>query len=892
MQYILKILSSLVVVVMFSLITAMSFFSASLDGEQEGDIISMKDFPYKESLLSGALIKSWENYFDTIYSGTWVVEIIEDESVKRINVDKNRTLSSFRNMGAKYVFEWKNFSVEQLWIWEVFIDTLSYPWKAFVLSMNTPLSVKLLSDDGKKQYTEIFLAPHMYLEFQPFRGKFLDWADRVRVETVYSLWYIGDRLLDIPETDIAYKYILWEQSTFKQAHENLTESYNVVAQDINDFQKKDVVKIPGLAFIERYGVLFLNKTKQIVYYKNAVLEGFIQIMNSSEYDAALISRVESDLQSLQALDRVQYDEVQNIWETLLWAVSQVSDRSLSAPREMLYFFVNWERNEIDPFLIYWADLFSSYDAFGEESENMFINYIRSFAAYVSQVEEERIYEEYFLYFLEKKLLYMMDKNSLELQPSLTLETLKLFNTLALEIYSSKNDLKLTGIYIYNELLLKIEKSFFDSLFSWKRNESQLLERSGGSKFSANTIVAFEKEVDIAFDFYEENKTNLDLANTRDANILKSMNRIEILMEEYFIALDNYEEYVSLYDTSKRELRDFEIIWSNWWDDVSEEKALEYLSQFVWLSLENLEVSVEGNLYYVKNLVISWRAFNFTLHPKNLNKLTDIVVDGEDVSFEYKLDFIEQSWEDKFETADAENKSQYDFTRFFLITFFENTWTVVNEFVIENTVSEEDKTEIIFKRDILLWEFGEFSSIKNFVSIDYNDIRLEKEWQWYNIYLENSEMKIATGNKDSRVSINSVFSGQYVANTDDQQRYFTSLNMVIQEQNSNNTRDVFSWIPVRFTWRVQIETMAELVEIFGSSLSSFERVFKNISEIEEVQSMSLQYNTSNNKMLYKFEKGGKSFTILASIDSVEQALSGTTRLIESAIEYDEISQYIN
>jgi len=82
-------------------------------------------------------------------------------------------------------------------------------------------------------------------------------------------------------------------------------------------------------------------------------------------------------------------------------------------------------------------------------------------------------------------------------------------------------------------------------------------------------------------------------------------------------------------------------------------------------------------------------------------ITNITVNGDQKNFQYKLERIEQEWSEKFDTAPEDDKQRYDFTRFFLNTFFQNVSDTGEIFVKDRDSLSEDKTKIVFKRDILL-----------------------------------------------------------------------------------------------------------------------------------------------------------------------------------------------
>jgi hypothetical protein len=68
--------------------------------------------------------------------------------------------------------------------------------------------------------------------------------------------------------------------------------------------------------------------------------------------------------------------------------------------------------------------------------------------------------------------------------------------------------------------------------------------------------------------------------------------------------------------------------------------------------------------------------------------------------QYTLDNIQEDWNEKFKTASQEEKQQFDFSRFFILTFLtlEQREVVIFDKAYKQ---EESKAEIVFKRDILL-----------------------------------------------------------------------------------------------------------------------------------------------------------------------------------------------
>jgi hypothetical protein len=77
-----------------------------------------------------------------------------------------------------------------------------------------------------------------------------------------------------------------------------------------------------------------------------------------------------------------------------------------------------------------------------------------------------------------------------------------------------------------------------------------------------------------------------------------------------------------------------------------------------------------------------------------------MIDGVTKPSQYKLSKIKEEWDIKFKIVPEDEKENYDFSRFFILTFFQVNEIDIEEFVTTTTV-QEDKTEVVFKKDILL-----------------------------------------------------------------------------------------------------------------------------------------------------------------------------------------------
>jgi hypothetical protein len=107
------------------------------------------------------------------------------------------------------------------------------------------------------------------------------------------------------------------------------------------------------------------------------------------------------------------------------------------------------------------------------------------------------------------------------------------------------------------------------------------------------------------------------------------------------------------------------------------------------------------MYSVSGIFISGKPMTFDLLPLSDNKIENISIDGKKVNASYKLDIIESDWEERSRGSSAEDRNRYDFSRFFINTFFTEVEQESEIFEISTPTQEVDKVILVFKRDRLL-----------------------------------------------------------------------------------------------------------------------------------------------------------------------------------------------
>lgn len=874
----------------------MSFFSDSqVSFEDINDIYTQNDIQKFSSSwgLQHTIISPLQEIFTFQWEmWSWFI----DTAAQRIDIsEKNKYYSSLREISQTYTFHWEGFIIEQESLWEIFVDTLTSPWKVFILSMSAPVTLKLVSPDVWEEYTNIFLAPHMYIEFQPARWKSVKWADRIRVETIFKLWYIWKSFSEELSDDVALKYI-WDTGGYFSTVSDYFSAQRTHSDEYLDMlSSKTVYQIPWMSLVQRYTSLFINDEKKKIYYKNSILEKYIELLNSQEYNESLLTEISYQMQSLKDLDMQAYMQVQDFASHLSGVMSRDS-RFTSIPAKLLisdiYRKDSEVTNEIHLFYLYAYSLFTNYDDKASIWFKTLEQYIWSFQKLQRSWESKyERHDEYFVYFLEQYILFELENNK-DVSFNQILKVLKEFNTYAWDVYSRDVTSKISGMYIYNELLYNIWLYTRGRFFNTERNQQQLLELSSLEGISQEWIRNFKANIEKIFLFMQTNAIHLDPKKQRDVNINKSFDILKVQYDEYFAALENYGNYIVQYDESKKNIFLIDTLWDDDTWLVSSENFESYIYNFVWVSSSWLKYEVVDGLFYsVESIVIWGKQLSFDIFPYQWNLLKNIVVDGELQSSQYKLDDIKTRWEEIYTWSDSSVRDAFDFKRFFLITFFDSSsGELPDEFDIKDISTTEDRAEIVFKRDKLLWDKWEFSVVGNILKVDYEDIRLEQNNSLYDIFLTNTDISTVVETSNSVVAYFWDMSSRYVLTNQD--HYFTNFASSWYTKAGDNKNYFFDGEKVSFIGKLEISKLQQVVENFTKNISSYENIYKQVKIAAINTQFTLEYQTSSQKMIIKFDRWGKKYTIVAASWVIEQILEGTKKLLENSISINNIWQYIN
>lgn len=237
-------------------------------------------------------------------------------------------------------------------------------------------------------------------------------------------------------------------------------------------------------------------------------------------------------------------------------------------------------------------------------------------------------------------------------------------------------------------------------------------------------------------FYSKNFSLLDSnKNTSDRLVDESYREINSTNDEYILAAKDYDSYTLQYDKTKKNLLETKTVWSDSWElALNKENFISYMNNFNSVDSSQAEIKIIENYYEVKNVFVAGIKMDFTLYPREANRITNVIFSSQNLTVSYKLDNIKQNWKDLYDNAATdEEKEKYDFKNFFINTFI-NKQIDQKEYYENITTKpvDTDKAIIILKKDKLLWDQWEFKIVSDLLPIKYENINVVKNWENYDI----------------------------------------------------------------------------------------------------------------------------------------------------------------
>lgn len=764
------------------------------------------------------------NLVDRVYFSNWKFQKTQNDRNVEFKLEKWIFLFDIYDLSYNYSIldEW--FLLKPRSPWKIFVDNRNAS-DIKIFSFDSIVDFSLLAQNWSETMTNIVLYPRMFFWFNSARNKFLKNADLLRLETITRVSYISEKLLSWDNLNPTFFSKIY--SNKDQKVDDFFKTFFSLNFSKNEIEKYDLENIKlykwndlfWLSYINKYFIFFLNKEKKISYYKKNIIWNLNKLFKKDLEKSQLNSiktNVLSDLENIKTLDEKEYndfnivlsyyyknlvninsiDYIDNVLtlSDILISNSQVK-KSFTLSKSSFYL------NKIYFLLNNWTfsqdyiqkNLMSYLEYFMVDNKINFKDNISTFELWDDKTLLLKF--DYLSFFLKNILLYDITfKNQNDFD--------NILNILASYFYINKN------INFYNNLPLKsetliVEYSSIISKIIWEirkeyfekdLNERELLVLSKQKTLNTTSVDKLNSTLNLFFNFWNSKKS---LLSTKNLNYNKIYENNKTNFLEYYSALSNYWEYLIKYDKTKSSLLWTKTVSEMWQEIVLNQDTLtQYLSKFEGLDYSNLSYKIFNNDFYsVSNLFINGENFSFNLYPRQFNRISNITRSWEKLNLSYELDNLEYDWNKKYEEVSVEEKDKYDFKNFFINTFFGTSKQVSNTFTYEDDVQTDDKVVSLFKRDKLLWDKWEFSVLKWFFTVWYNDVDVVLNGDKYDITISKWVIKTQINSKNIQANLvwDYVFS--------DKDHYFKNIKLTFYDESGEII--IFSWKEFRVFWTVNI-----------------------------------------------------------------------------------------
>ncbi|MCH8518996.1 hypothetical protein LAT59_04515, partial [Candidatus Gracilibacteria bacterium] len=538
------------------------------------------------------------------------------------------------------------------------------------------------------------------------------------------------------------------------------------------------------------------------------------------------------------------------------------------------------------FFAFYTYAVSQYTTELHQIERLIKNYIESFLSYYKDNSSAM---QYFSYLLEEKLMEFLN-NPQNTPHSLMLLHLSEYIRISQMSFNSSDREKKSLLYIYQDVIELLEGYIGGTFFQPERTQTNLLTQDRTQSLSSPEFIELEKNVLSLFRYYTTNDTLLDEEILRDSLLRISIRRNYLLFLEYIAALRNYESYTLLYDTVSRELLDR----GRGNDEnqiITQASILEYLSQFQGFGLANASIDIGDNGHVkVEGVSLSGRSLSFTLLPRLGNRLRDIVVDGDELNFEYPLDDIEFDWNERRRTASENERDRYDFRRFFLITFVETRRDIDRDIIVDHGESiQEDRVIAVFKRETLLGENGEFLRFADIMYFTYNDIIVERRDDTFNIFLKDIGLRLTPQeNRNNRI-FEGFFSSEYILTDTHQDFRDMKINFYVDRERSDRT--VFGENTLHIVGDIARDDTRAILQDITQELQNILSLYSTLNNEMNLGEVLIQYYPQNKNLRIRFDFGEERHTIVYASSMIQNYIRGRERVISEATPVNRLFEYL-
>jgi hypothetical protein len=191
---------------------------------------------------------------------------------------------------------------------------------------------------------------------------------------------------------------------------------------------------------------------------------------------------------------------------------------------------------------------------------------------------------------------------------------------------------------------------------------------------------------------------------------------------------------------------------------------------------------------------------------------------------------------------------------------------------------------LFKRDKLVWDKWDFSLLKWYLDILYNDISVIINWENYDISISNSKL---TDVINSDNVIYWIFSSKYVFS--EKNHYFNNINLKLYSDEEYK-KPYFWWNVISINKDINITSFKEDFSNIMKNILDTQSVFWYVKTNLWVENVNISYNNWNTS--YNFNYKNKDVKIMCSNWRVlSLTVSWNNILNNKIINYTDLANYL-
>lgn len=882
MWIILKLFFTIISIAILWFLIITSFLISQYDSTDSSSLLSNFEIDVK-SLTWWVMYKSLGNTDDVFYS-TWEIQTTLVWNKTIIDLIAWEYIFSLSSIWSEFEINYKWFSLKNMWPGIFYINTTNEK-RYWIFSLSSLLRIELLKTLDNSYSTDVFLYPHWYMLFDPERNYLVSGWDALRVSSVLSwVWYFNNNILDInweinPDFFKSIWPILKDESFFTTAIKTIFYNNKILYSRLWEIRKEEKSFTTWSKLLEKYDWLFINKTKKDSFYKSIIFNDLDDLFVSKNRENKLVNNIYSNYVKLNwKLD----SDIQRVFNNYYRYISLESNFAAKQNFYSLYQKLSNNKVEFLWSLFYLRDIYNDFDFIW--SDNLYSDITLFTKSYFSDLniniwkdkllikDEDYSKLDYFSLYLMKLLL---TSNSFDKETvSKVISIFDYYVLLDNNLYWWQNEKKIaTWVKNHLDVLTNISKSIRSYYFEEDRSEFNLLVKKK-IEINSNNIEEFQKNINSLISFFDE---NIYIFSEKDPKI-ESYKNISKDMDEYFLALLDFEWYKSSYTSNS-------II--NTWNEtkyLKEEDAVNLLSNFENLFVNWIEVDIVNDEYFV----IKWLEFNyeplwFKLYPYKNNLIDEINIWWNMLEWNYEL------WEKQDSNGTI---SPWVWETFFIEIF---TWYDKWNWEVTYYNSDDDPEyistdDLVFKRDILLWDSWKFSELKDILNMRLNNIKIKDKKKW-EITLTWALLKINTNKvvKNNKISYNSEFSSDYKLTSSED--YFENIRLkIIENDIKKKERDyLLFWNEIKLNWKISNNGFKKQIVDFGDVLYDLIFIWNKINEVLWKDSLDIEYSLIRKKLTIKLFYLKKPLVISLIKWKIDFISYKWKNILDSKIELDKLEE---